>query len=35
MPVAEKTRTWRDTDPGVVDCLLVGAIDLRCHSGPR
>ena len=26
--------TWRETDPGIVDRLLVGAIDLHCHSGP-
>ena len=29
-----KARSWRDTDPGVVDRLMVGAIDLHCHSGP-
>jgi len=34
MAVAEKTRTWREADPGAVDRLLVGAIDLHCHSGP-
>ncbi len=34
MAVAEKTRTWRETDPGAVDRLMVGAIDLHCHSGP-
>jgi hypothetical protein len=31
---AAKSRSWRDVDPGVVDRLLVGAIDLHCHSGP-
>lgn len=30
----EKTATWRESDPGIVDRLLVGAIDLHCHSGP-
>jgi hypothetical protein len=30
----EKPATWRDSDPGIVDRLLVGAIDLHCHSGP-
>ncbi|MEJ8570702.1 DUF6282 family protein [Microbaculum marinum] len=25
---------WRDTDPGIVDRLLRGSIDLHCHSGP-
>jgi len=33
--VAEATTgTLRERDPGVVDRLLVGAIDLHCHSGP-
>jgi hypothetical protein len=31
---AANTRNWRDTDPGVVDRLMQGAIDLHCHSGP-
>jgi hypothetical protein len=26
--------TWRKDDPGLVDRLLVGAIDMHCHSGP-
>jgi hypothetical protein len=30
----EKPAAWRQTDPGIVDRLLVGAIDLHCHSGP-
>jgi hypothetical protein len=30
----EKPAAWRDSDPGIVDRLLVGAIDLHCHSGP-
>lgn len=25
---------WRKTDPGIVDRLLEGAVDLHCHSGP-
>ena len=25
---------WRERDPDLVDRLLVGAIDLHCHSGP-
>lgn len=25
---------WRKTDPGIVDRLMTGAIDLHCHSGP-
>jgi len=25
---------WRKSDPGLPDRLLVGAIDLHCHSGP-
>lgn len=25
---------WRNNDPGLSDRLLVGAIDLHCHSGP-
>ena len=25
---------WRQSDPGLVDRLLTGAIDLHCHSGP-
>lgn len=25
---------WRTTDPGVVDRLIRGAVDLHCHSGP-
>jgi hypothetical protein len=29
-----KPAAWRQTDPGIVDRLLVGAIDLHCHSGP-
>jgi hypothetical protein len=33
--VAPKTRsTWRETDPRLPDRLMVGAIDLHCHSGP-
>lgn len=28
------TRDWRRTDPGIVDRLLAGAVDLHCHSGP-
>jgi hypothetical protein len=31
---AAKARSWRDADPGVVDRLMQGAIDLHCHSGP-
>lgn len=31
---AGNTPSWRDTDPGVVDRLMTGAIDLHCHSGP-
>lgn len=31
---AAKPRPWRATDPGVVDRLMAGAIDLHCHSGP-
>lgn len=36
MPQAapEGTRTWRESDPGIVDRLLTGAVDLHCHSGP-
>lgn len=26
--------TWREQDPGLVDRLLAGAVDLHCHSGP-
>jgi hypothetical protein len=25
---------WRSTDPGLVDRLLKGSVDLHCHSGP-
>lgn len=32
--LTERTRNWRQVDPGIVDRLLVGAIDLHCHSGP-
>jgi hypothetical protein len=33
--VAEATHApWRERDRSVVDRLLVGAIDLHCHSGP-
>jgi hypothetical protein len=31
---ATKPNDWRTTDPGVVDRLLRGSIDLHCHSGP-
>lgn len=27
-------KAWRGRDPGMSDRLLVGAIDLHCHSGP-
>ena len=34
-PIAHSTlMNWRETDPGIVDRLLVGAVDLHCHSGP-
>jgi formylmethanofuran dehydrogenase subunit D len=26
--------SWRESDPGMVDRLVKGAIDLHCHSGP-
>lgn len=26
--------SWRKSDPGLPDRLMVGAIDLHCHSGP-
>lgn len=31
--VLDPTR-WRKSDPGLPDRLMVGAIDLHCHSGP-
>lgn len=31
---ATDARSWRETDPGIVDRLLKGSIDLHCHSGP-
>jgi hypothetical protein len=33
-PTAANPTAWRDTDPGLPDRLLEGAIDLHCHSGP-
>lgn len=30
----EQSAGWRERDPQIVDRLLVGAIDLHCHSGP-
>lgn len=32
--LATPLKTWRETDPGVVDRLMNGAVDLHCHSGP-
>lgn len=29
-----KPDDWRTTDPGIIDRLLRGSIDLHCHSGP-
>ena len=29
-----ENKRWRVDDPGLVDRLLVGAVDLHCHSGP-
>lgn len=37
MPSPSAARTpadWRSTDPGIVDRLMAGSIDLHCHSGP-
>jgi hypothetical protein len=35
MPLTDPTsQTWRDTDPELSSRLMVGAIDLHCHSGP-
>ena len=33
-PSPSTSTSWRDTDPGLVDRLLHGAVDLHCHSGP-
>lgn len=32
--VTTKSTDWRKMDPGIVDRLLRGSIDLHCHSGP-
>ncbi|MDF3883016.1 DUF6282 family protein [Cupriavidus basilensis] len=34
MEATYETLSWRTEDPGVVDRLMTGAIDLHCHSGP-
>lgn len=34
MSAVLNTADWRKNDPGLSDRLLVGAIDLHCHSGP-
>lgn len=34
MSVSMQTTNWRTADPGIVDRLMHGAIDLHCHSGP-
>ena len=31
---SEANKQWRQTDPGLPDRLLEGAVDLHCHSGP-
>jgi hypothetical protein len=31
---APKAKSWRETDPQTIERLMVGAIDLHCHSGP-
>lgn len=33
-PTKPSGQSWRERDPGLADRLLVGAIDLHCHSGP-
>lgn len=37
MPTASAARApadWRKSDPGIVDRLMQGSVDLHCHSGP-
>ncbi|VVE25455.1 DUF6282 family protein [Pandoraea terrigena] len=35
MNVVDKpVKNWRETDPGMVDRIVKGAVDLHCHSGP-
>ncbi len=34
MDAAGKAGSWRESDPGIVNRLLTGAVDLHCHSGP-
>ena len=34
MSAVLNTANWRKNDPGLSDRLLVGAVDLHCHSGP-
>lgn len=31
---SEANKQWRQTDPGLPERLLEGAVDLHCHSGP-
>jgi hypothetical protein len=33
-PAGTPAAAWRERDPGIVDRLLKGAVDLHCHSGP-
>ncbi|WP_028605698.1 DUF6282 family protein [Ottowia thiooxydans] len=32
--ISEANKQWRETDPGLPNRLLEGAVDLHCHSGP-
>ena len=34
MSAVLNSASWRQNDPGLSDRLLVGAVDLHCHSGP-